>query len=346
MQDNASSNKTKNYGIQVLRGILCLMIIFFHYFYRYGQIYDIVRTTIITNNAFVGSFGEFGVLCFFIISGLFTNVRNIDSKREKLKFWIKKYLSIYLVYVVTILIIYLVSQFGGYGNGRTANLGDMLQNLIFLNQITGAVSVDSAHWYIFYLFVIFVWMMLLNIVGKEKSCVIISILICLNFLLFSGSLILTESARSICYLAYRLMGSKYLGMLLVGYIWRLYENKKNKSFLLVWGINICILGLESIASNRLYLIMIPCAICVVGVFYYNVFAFLAKQRVFILLGDASLSIYLLHQNIGYLLINKMKVIIGYYPSAIIVLLSMTIVGISFFIVIEKPIKHYVNQLLR
>ena len=57
----------KNKQIEYIRAILILMIIFYHYTYRFEEIFDISTINFYT----LSLWGEIGVACFFIISGYF-----------------------------------------------------------------------------------------------------------------------------------------------------------------------------------------------------------------------------------------------------------------------------------
>ena len=87
---------SKNLQIQVLRAIFCFVIIFYHYTFRYSQIYS---NDSIFNNAFVSLFGQIGVISFFILSGFFLVCRReMLSIKEKVVYWLKRFLSLLNVF--------------------------------------------------------------------------------------------------------------------------------------------------------------------------------------------------------------------------------------------------------
>jgi len=235
-------------------------------------------------------------------------------------------------------LIFAVSFLGEYGICTTASFSDFLQNIFFVNQVTGATSVDGAHWYVFYLFIILAWLFALNMINRESDYKALIILICINFLVFLGSNFISGRPGTIMSVLFKLLGLKYLGMLLIGYLWYLFESSNKKRYLSLLCLDVLLIVIEAISENGLYIVMLPVAVIVVAMFYFNIIPLVGKIRLLELIGDASLSIYLIHQNIGYFLITLIQKKTGYYLGAIIVLLIMIMCGLLFNRLIEIPIK--------
>lgn len=64
---NEAEIKVKNQQMQGLRGISCLLIMIFHFFVRYRQVYCVDYET----NVFLAEFSNIGVFIFFLISGYY-----------------------------------------------------------------------------------------------------------------------------------------------------------------------------------------------------------------------------------------------------------------------------------
>ena len=87
----------KNKQITSLKGLLILMIMFYHYTYRFQTLYNINSI----NFPSLDVWGVIGVAGFFIISGYFIFPKNINEYNPK-KFLLKRILRLYPVYFLGI----------------------------------------------------------------------------------------------------------------------------------------------------------------------------------------------------------------------------------------------------
>ena len=129
----------KNKGINSLKGILMLMIMFYHYTYRFQELYGISTIYFPT----LDTWGTFGVICFFIISGYFIFPKNPNiSAKNLLKKRLARLIPAYLLCVtVTFVCINLVGL-----TNRAVGFADYIFNLLMLNGFIGVPYVDGAHW--------------------------------------------------------------------------------------------------------------------------------------------------------------------------------------------------------
>lgn len=131
----------RNKQIDGLRGIMALVIVLFHLFCRYQQIY--------CNNSipFMENWGVYGVCTFFIISGYFL----IDSRENDdfhlLLYFKKRLLRLYPMYLISITLTELILLIAELPN-RTVTIKDYVLNLVWINGFIDTPYVDGAHWYI------------------------------------------------------------------------------------------------------------------------------------------------------------------------------------------------------
>ena len=92
----------RNKQIDSLRGILSIMIMFFHFSYRFSQIYNISTIDFYT----LKHWGLICVGCFFIITGFFLLPSELHDF-SFIKFIRKKILRIYPSYFLCITIIFI-----------------------------------------------------------------------------------------------------------------------------------------------------------------------------------------------------------------------------------------------
>lgn len=140
----------KNQQIDILRGILAIFIILYHYTYRFTELYGIKTIEI----PLLDKLGLIGVGGFFIITGFFI----IPSNCENFNFFYflkKKILRIYPSYLLCLTIIFIsVSIFGL--PGRETTILDYFLNITMINGVIHTDYVDGAHWYLTYLIIFYV----------------------------------------------------------------------------------------------------------------------------------------------------------------------------------------------
>ncbi len=135
----------KNRQIEGLRAIGVVMIVLFHYIYRFNELY--VNTD---NLILFSQWGTIGVGLFFILSGYLMFI-NKNIKNESLfHYYRRKIRRLYIPYLPAIILIFLVTTLIGLP-GRTSTVTDLFLNIILLNGFIGTNYVDAAHWYLTYL---------------------------------------------------------------------------------------------------------------------------------------------------------------------------------------------------
>lgn len=92
----------KNRQINSLKGILMLMIVFYHYTYRFQELFHIQTINFMT----LEFWGIIGVAGFFIISGYFIFPKDINQYNTK-KFLIKRISRLYPAYLLSITLIFI-----------------------------------------------------------------------------------------------------------------------------------------------------------------------------------------------------------------------------------------------
>lgn len=135
-----NKKKKKNTQIEGLRGVAILIIVVFHIFDRFQQIY-FERSIVWMNN-----FGTFGTTIFLLISAflLMSPSQTICTFREAVNAFLKKLVRLWPCYVVCVTITFLLSRVL-YLPERTVGWGDYLFNILLLNRFFNIPFVDGAH---------------------------------------------------------------------------------------------------------------------------------------------------------------------------------------------------------
>ena len=339
----------KNIQIQFIRGIFCLLIVFFHFTYRYSQLYNV--GTAFTNNGIISHFGEWGVLTFFIISGIFLiPAKEIIGIKAKIIYMLKRVLNIWLVYLFAIIIIFIISLFGVFPNDRTVGFKEFIQNIFFINYFTGCGYVDGSHWYIAALMILFFWMFVGLLINKQKNSFYWIIIVCASCVSYLVNRFIYS--HFILRMVFSILDSHYLYAALLGIcmlrIKKIIYNKE-KMFSKIDNVGWLIIGAVSMIMlaiiNVHYVWMYASSLLLIALALFEKLSFVEKAKPIVLIGNASFSIYLFHQNIGYFLIDKISKSIGYYPSFVIVFLLVIIVGTVIHLFVELRIKKLVNMLI-
>ena len=361
------SNK-RNLSVEGIRGILMLWIILFHYTFRYNELYpERINYKILFENG-----GEIGVLMFFIISGYFfsnmifktpTVQNSIDSIKElpnnnicginyRIRGFIyvfsKRYIKLYIPYFVSCVLILLLLHFCPLEN-RTANPLVALINLLSIYHPTIGY-IDAAHWFLADLVKIQFLMMLLCLVNINHRKALYMFLFALITLLFIVSnFVNTPLSSKITYI----FSLRNLFVFNIG----IFTNQ-----ILQEEINIMKCDLIDIKSSTCQkinkLILFICVISIILfsfnyllLLYYLTFVLLlfdnkyikhfTSWQIFVYIGKFSFYWYLVHQNIGYVILNYLT---QFTDSELILVIPLLVTFGAALIV--KRMSNYVARCIR
>ena len=344
--DNESTQKlehvdSKNGQIQCLRALFCFLILFYHFTVRYYELYNVDN---IFRSYVVECFSHVGISSFFILSGYFLIRRSSNEKKplkSKILYWLRRFLNVYLPFVFAVLVIYLFSFTGLLGESRTASFLDFIQNVVFLNYITGAKSVDGSHWYVFSLMCCFLLSFIYDLIPLEEdrkyfywiSLLFISLFssCCLKYLdLGSG---LNKLFKAVDLFLCR----GYFTYVFIGVFMFLFNEdkmvcRKNLFLSISFIVELFFLAV----FNWLYLLLSLSSLVLIFLAITRKMRFLDRAKPLIIFGNASFSIYLLHQNIGFMLLIFLSQTIGYYVALCIAICVVLFIGFSFYLFAEKP----------
>lgn len=321
-----SEGKTfsKNLQINGFRALLCLLVIAYHYggiyFIRFGYWKHLDS---LYPNLIIMVVG-----LFFLISGFFL------SFRSPWEFFKAKFYRIYVPYALTTLVVFLVCYYANYPN--YISFQEWGLNFLIYPLAMGQAKYAAGNlWFIVYLWVFFTLYFIVNLLAyplrKKINLVPILMGICGVFAFSYRYIVWNESEASNLQLFFNMLFTGHYhcySFLYIGYALRLtYDAFKNKakwpytvvalvftlaflSFLMVqlygddhyhWG--------SAIAFYGLLAILILCL--------FNKLPFF-KAAPFQWLGSASMWIYMIHENLGYLVIHSfMELDASLYPIGLI-----------------------------
>ncbi len=249
------------------------------------------------------------------------------------KFLGKKIKRLYPDYQLAIVTIFCVEQCGYLGGGREVTIKQFLLNVPMLNMLLRTGLVDGAHWYVAFLIIIYLGIALIknSRIYKFKYIGIVN-----NLIIFivgiSLRMIGKAEALSIAnYLDYYILFM--IGLQLI----RCIDSKHTKMHIIEISIVLLYFGMN---KNIYDFICIIITILIVYLAYFSKLNFLDNLSVITYIGDNSYLIYLLHQNIGFILIN------GMLSSGFRNLPAILIITLSSVIVVSSVINKIKNRVFK
>lgn len=331
----------RNKQIDGLRGFTILLIVIFHLFCRYREIY--CGYTI----WYLKWLGMFGNCVFLLISSYF--LIGVLGKRTSIKkFIIKKVFRLWPCYIVAITLTMVFTHIFKLPY-RTCSWKEYFINVFFINGFIESNYVDGAHWYLTTLIgaIIVVW-----VIKNFKID---------NYVWTYLVWILLEGITGVVGLGAlnKILGSSYVAVICIGIAISIMEQKSYKIQCLYK-----ITGAKRYLRTNQWLILV--VVCIVYHLFRNgVLAmfclclaipfFLAtlckkgeifERKFFEFMGKISYPLYLIHQNIAYTIeytISKQYIQISLNIIAGGAFLLVIVVGIVLYYFIEKPSQRMIQN---
>lgn len=303
----------RNKQIEGLRAIGVIMIVLFHYIYRFNELYGDASAL-----SMLSQWGSIGVGLFFMMSGYFIFAGSHKAYETLFQYYRRKVERLYAPYLPAIIVIFLVTSVAKLP-GRTTTVFDALLNVVLINGFIGTPYVDTAHWYLTYLIAFIVIAGIVKY-SKIKETYAIPVWILFSYIIRApiGRLGMPSGGEHFLHI---ISGGGNLYPFILGAV--IYELKKEKSFLekgvlllsAIFTIYNIIVLYNKVAAGWIIvfaLVFLLCIDCKLNFFSCDVL-----QKI----AGISYPLYLIHQNIGYVIILSLRKVIGYEISVIVALLA-------------------------
>lgn len=335
------SKRDRNIELDFLRGVACLLVMLFHYTYRFFEISN-------QNNDWPVqvSFGYMGVSVFFMLSGYFS-IKNTKETNSLRLFFFKKCVRLFPAYWVALILTGIITYI--FLPERAVSWIDFAINFTMLESFFGVAPVDGVYWTLQYELLFYVFTALIIIVFKKKKYIPHITLIWLLVLIGRDFI----NIKIVGIVIDKLMISQYGPIFVLGYlVYYLLETKMKRwekilvyfeillSFYYLWKH----LGLE-------YLLFIIFVFAFLLIIVNGSIKEQHGNRIvnkimhpFSLLAGISYPLYLVHQNIGYAILKTVGCdqIFGEFVLVIPITVSILLA----YIInkwIEKPIAVLFNK---
>lgn len=280
-----------------MRVFSSLSVILFHFtsrfttdYYQFDSAYP----------KFLTSF-EQGVLLFFILSGYLISISLQRTKSLK-DFWIKRFAKIYPTYILCAIITFTVVSLFGL-NGREVEVKDLIGNFFFLNQFKIIDSVDGAYWS---LIVEVNFYVLIGILFYSTQSLLKSIFTFSIISLSCYALTNYFHFDSLNYFINKIFISRYIGFFMIGSIFYLWETKSLSKLQLLIATPLIIYSIYINHFNKYHLTYI-----IISILIFMTACLLKNKinsipKILKILALISYPFYLIHQNIGVIMIRELS----------------------------------------
>ena len=306
-----------------LRGVAALVVVLYHYTFRFEELFGIEFIT----DYFNLPHGHYGVELFFVISG-FVIFMSIEKTNNPFKFFYKRFVRLYPTFWIAMIFSFIcISLFGP--ELLKVSVSDFLVNFTMIPSFFNVDSVDGVYWTLkvemFFYLVVF----LVLVLKKKESYKL------LGYLYIVLGIISFIILRPTFYYFY---GSLFLIGINYYKIWKGNSNWQNHL-----QIFICLVLTLFYSSLEFFIV----TSILVSVFYLMVFEKLKFLKISFLLflGKISYSLYLIHQYLGYTIQLKLidTGIENFLILLIIPLLISILIASLITFYIEKPIITFLNK---
>lgn len=318
------------YELDALRGIAALMVILFHYTTKYAETFNSSLTT-----QFEFKYGHYGVSLFFIISG-FVIFMTVYSIKTPFQFIFKRFVRLYPVFWVCLTLTFLYTTIVNIPI-LTRTFSEYLINFSMIPSLLGFRAIDGVYWSLVpELF--FYALILILIIKKwlQKILLICFIWLGISFAdIYMDLPIFVEIILNLKYGFLFVTGINFYQIYVKNYSWVNYLQ------LFICFI-ICYLQ-GDIVFTRFFIFFI----FLFSAFVNGKLQFL-KIKSIVFLGEISYVLYLLHQFIGYGIINKLinSGVRNYFVLVITPLLISILLAAFITFKVEKPMIKKINFLFK
>lgn len=318
--------------LDVFRGIAALGIVLFHYTVRYNELYGHSQALIMSF-----PYARKGVELFFIMSG-FLILISLERTKRSLDFIIGRFARLYPAYWVAVILTFSLVAVAGLP-GRAVNWNEALINLTMFQELFNVPHVDGAYWTLqielnFYIIMLIfyqkkllkdidsiavAWLGLMAIaIGLENY----------NILTFS------KIFKTIFLL-------DYANLFIAGIMfYKIYREKINLQKLTTILLCLFVYKLDHdwFSTVGLTLLFVVLYLMIRGSLTF------IKFKPLIFLGTISYSLYLVHQNMGYVVIRTLeRFSVNPHISIFIALVLSILIATAITFLVEQPMLHFIKN---
>lgn len=346
-------NKERLYHLDLIRFISALYVVFFHYAYR-GFAKDNLSILQFPFIEEVSKYGYLGVELFFIISGfvILLSVRNSNL----IDFCISRFTRLYPAYWFCVILTALTMALFG-GTIFTVSFGQVIYNLTMFNGFVGIEHVDGVYWSLLVelkFYILIGALLFLKLIKHIRVFGYFLLIISIVQLLLPFS-----QAPKLLQVIYYFTFPNHSVYFVAGMFFYLIKSEKKilnniPPLIIAYVIAIKYAILDVTGRNDRYPDIFSIDIVTLLITLFFILMFLVSinklnifnKKLFYYFGILTYPLYLLHQNIGYIIFNNFGNLINKWLLLILVILIMIISAYLISVYIERPLGQYLRTQLK
>ncbi|MBO0340535.1 acyltransferase family protein [Flagellimonas profundi] len=341
------------YHIDLLRFLAALYVLFYHYCFR-GYSKDNLSLVRFEPLEELSKYGYLGVDLFFIISGFVILMTALNSNLTK--FMISRFSRLYPAYWICLLITLIVLFFWGAPE-RLLSTKEILLNLTMFHGFFGIPHVDGVYW---------------SLIIELKFYILIGVILFFNLIKYIRVFAIALLGIAALQLVVP-FGKAYFPLKLLYFItfpqWSSYfvagmfffliykEGFKWKYFVFLICCYLISLQFAFVKVDHLNEAYVHhFSYLTVSFFittFYTLFYLISVEKLhflnkkyFLTLGAITYPLYLIHQNIGYTILNQFSPYVNKWILLVSLILLMMVLSLLIHKVIEKPLGSYFRNKLK
>ena len=317
--------------LDAIRGIAAIFVVLYHYTVQYGAIFGFTVAPF-----FRFEFGKYGVELFFIVSG-FVIFLTLNKTTNPYDFIVSRFSRLYPAYWAAVILTFTVATMAALPN-YGISLKNAFINLSMLQKFVHVPPVDGVYWTLVIELSFYIVMFIFFLTKQLKNITAIALLwlfiiISLNFIEQSLGIHLPSFVRFILMLTYG-------NLFIAGIMFYKIMHEKNLIHYLI--LLIALLTEYYLRGAVVWHVL----------FYYVLFFLFTSQNLkflamkpLVYLGTISYSLYLIHQNIGYVVIQWLEShdMINAVSAVLVPLVIVVIIAILMQKYIEKPALIFIRR---
>lgn len=319
------------WALDGLRGLAAIAVVAYHYLYRAGELYP---DEIGAPEPWI-QWGSYGVQLFFLISGyvVFNSARNSSTSR----FLFNRAVRIYPAFWVCAIIVLIVISFFGLEGRDSLTATETAINFTLTQGFLNVPYLDGAWWTLTVELLFYLQIALLARFGflSDRKLPItlfawLFITVGIRFAVATSGIVIVEHLSGILY---------WTPAFLIGIGVNLARSGRP-----LLGVSLTALSLASMAPGNLTMI-VP-MVCATGLLILAVVLPLPRRLrgASSYLGELSYPLYLLHQNVGYVLLLAFAAWgLPRYAGVLITFCIVASVATAIAYIIDRPLRRYLRM---
>ena len=317
-----------------LRGVAALLVVGFHFTTRYDELYGHASAP-----AFSVPFGHYGVNLFFCISG-FVIFMTLERTRTPLDFAVSRFSRLFPAYWVAVALTWVVTVGAGLP-GKAVPLHDAFANLAMLHGLFHVPHVDGVYWTLEVELLFYAYMLaLFRLRLLARIHLVLVGWIAVRWVYF---IVDAKLGIPLPYIVYRLGIIPYIPFFAIGIATYLSVSRPGVQPLRNAGI--VALALVTLGVTESTPLMIVASLCAVSLWLAASGRFtILRHPVLVWLGFISYTLYLLHENIGWVVIMLLERHGIDVNIAIVAALGVVLLAASLLtLLVERPAMRAIRQ---